>query len=203
MKAKDKLIIGVFFGVAFPVLYFLLSILVWFYFDRNEDRVMPYILVGLILAFITDFRYLKDWISKWYELPVWFVTGMYIFYNFTFFGFFMGFPVFNVLLGIIAGYYYGKRITTTDIPEEYYPGIIHKVSIFTGLFMTLICIASGFIGLSGRGVGSEIQSMLGLKFEVTRSMLWEITLIGGIILVLVEVLLTRIVMQKTIENNKH
>jgi len=69
--------------------------------------------------------------------------------------------------------------------------------------MILICIASGFIGLSGRGVGSEIQSMSGLKFEVSRYKLWEITLIGGIVLVLVEFLLTRVVMQKTIENNKH
>jgi hypothetical protein len=45
-----------------------------------------------------------------------------------------------------------------------------------------------------------IQNVLGLSFEVTRSMLWGIVLIGGLTLILANILLTRITMIKTIKN---
>jgi hypothetical protein len=60
--------------------------------------------------------------------------------------------------------------------------------------MTLVCCASGFVGLAGNGVGSEVQHMLHLGFEITRPMLWGITVIGGAGLVLLTVFLTRVTM---------
>ena len=201
MKRFEKAIFGLLIGAAFPISYFLLSVIIWFYFDRNTDRVIFYIIVGLVLGFITDFKYLKGWINNRYELPVWFISGIYIFYNITLYGIFMGFPVFNVLMGIVAGYYYGNRITMTDIPKDKYAKIVNRVSAFTGAIMTLICIATGFLGLAGNGVGGEVKGMLRLDFEVTRPMLWGITLIGGLLLIVILILITRITMIKTIKSN--
>jgi hypothetical protein len=67
--------------------------------------------------------------------------------------------------------------------------------------MTLICISSGFLALAGEGAGGDIKGMLGLSFEVTKSMVLGITLIGGLSLILTEIILTRITMIKTIEIN--
>jgi hypothetical protein len=50
------------------------------------------------------------------------------------------------------------------------------------------------------GAAGMIKELLGLDFEVTNSMMWGIVLIGGLALVVVNVLLTRITMIKTIKN---
>jgi hypothetical protein len=43
----------------------------------------------------------------------------------------------------------------------------------------------------GKYVGIEVRGMLRLGFEVTRPMLWGITLLGGIFLVWLQVMVTR------------
>jgi hypothetical protein len=44
-----------------------------------------------------------------------------------------------------------------------------------------------------------IKEVLGLGFEVTKSMVWGIVLIGGLTLILANILLTRITMVNTIK----
>jgi hypothetical protein len=75
------------------------------------------------------------------------------------------------------------------------------VSYFNGGIMTLICVATAFIGLAGNGAGSELRHMLGLGFELTRPMLWAITATGGICLVLFTVISTRITMIQTLRKS--
>ena len=66
--------------------------------------------------------------------------------------------------------------------------------------MTFICISSGFLAIHDNGAAGMIQNVLGLSFEVTRLMLWGIVLIGGLALILISILLTRIAMIKSIKN---
>lgn len=179
----------------------LLSVIIWFYTDKQETHALIYALTGLLCGLLIDLMFLKRWINKRYVLPIWFVIGIYILYNIGLFGFFMGFPVFNVLLGLLAGYYFGNRICSNKIQQDKHSKLINQVSLFTGLIMIFICISSGFIALVGSGVGYDIQGMLGLGFEVTKPMIWSITLIGGFVLILLQILLTRITMIKTIKNN--
>jgi hypothetical protein len=123
----------------------------------------------------------------------------YLFYNIVVYGFFMGFPVFHCLAGFVAGYYFGKRVLWFNIPAEQHPKIIRQVSGFTGFIMTIFCLASGSMVLAGDGAGSELQHMFGLGFEVTKPMIRALVLVGGISLILVNILLTRITMVQTIK----
>ena len=200
MKRSEKIITGFILGGTFPLLLGLLSLLLWFCFDKNESRALFYVLSGFLLGFVVDIVFLKKWIDKRYELPVWFIAGIYLFYNICIYGMFMGFPVFNVAMGIVAGYYYGNRIYYNNTSDNKQHKLIQQVSLFTGIVMVVICIASGIIALSGKSVGVEVGSMLGLGFEVTRPMLWGITLIGGIILVWLQVMVTRITMKKVLQS---
>jgi hypothetical protein len=77
--------------------------------------------------------------------------------------------------------------------------IINQVSLFTGLIMTLICVTSGFLALEGNEAAGMIKEVLGLGFDVSRSMVWGIVFIGGLTLILANILLTRITMIKTIK----
>jgi hypothetical protein len=203
MKSFDKIFFGLLLGFAFPFLLSLLSMFIWFYFDKDESRVLIFLAAGLLFGLLIDFKFLKNWISKRYELALWFIIFIYLIYNIGVYGFFMGFPVFNVLLGLVAGYYFGKRICFKNIKSEKHSRLINRVSLFNALIMTLICISSGFLALAGRGIGSDIKGMLGLDFDVTKSMVWGITLIGGISLILTQFILTRIAIIKTIKISTH
>ncbi len=203
MKNFDKIVFGFLIGFAFPFIIGLLSSILWYFIDKNESRILIYLSSGLLLGLIIDLKYLKSWANKRYELAIWFIILIYLVYNIGIYGFFMGFPVFNVLLGFLAGYYFGKRVCFRKIKSEMHLKIINQVSLFTGLIMTMICISSGFIALTDKGIGENIKGMLGLGFEVTKTMIYAIIFVGGLGLIVTQYLITRLTMQKIIRlNNK-
>lgn len=202
MKKLDKLLIGLIIGCSSPLFFGSSALIFWFFLDRNENNAPVYLGIGLFIGILINIRFLKRWIRSRYELPIWFITGIYTFYNILVYGFFMGFPVFNVFLGLIAGYYFGKRIQFRKIPPEEQPRIVNKVSLFTAILMTLICISSGFIALAGNGVGKDLQMMARLNFQPTKGMILAVALVGGTVLIASEYYLTKIVLNKTIQSSQ-
>ena len=55
------------------------------------------------------------------------------------------FPVFNLLMGVISGYYFGRKIVIKQNTQIQINRIIKQVSTFTAIVMLLICIASAYI----------------------------------------------------------
>jgi hypothetical protein len=194
----EKLFIGLVIGIALPAIFSLLALTIWFYVDTSENRAPLFLFVGFITGCLIDLKYLKSWIKRRYELPLWFAVGIYVLYNILVYGMFMGFPVFNALLGILAGYYYGKKISYHNIPVELQSKIIKHVLLITGLIMVIICISSALIALAGEGVGKDLQNMFGLGFEVSRQMILGIAITGGSLLILIQILTTRIIMKRII-----
>lgn len=199
MKRFEKIINGLIIGSTFPLLLGLVSVLIWFYLDKSENRPVIYLIAGILLGLIIDYIFLKGWIDRRFDLSIWFMASIYVIYNIFVFGFFMGLPVFNVFLGFFAGYYFSNRICSKNLDSKKYSKIINQVSFFTGLIMALICISSGFLALVNNEAAGMIKEVLGLDFEVTRSMVWGVVLIGGLTLILANFLLTRITMIKTIK----
>jgi hypothetical protein len=198
MKKFDRLFIGFLLGGTFPLFLGQLSLLVWLYFNGNENRALYFVLSGLLIGLAVDIMFLRKWIAKRYAIAEWITAGIYIFYSITLYGIFMGFPVFNLLMGLPAGYYYGKRIQfTNDLPEKN-RFLIRKISVFTGLVMALFCISSGFIALRGSGVGPDIRSVFRLPFEVTKPMLLIAAVTGGILLIYLQIVITKVTLIKTI-----
>ena len=198
MKRFEKIIIGLIIGGSLPLLFGLLSVIAWFYLDKSEDRTVIYIAVGLLLGLIIDLKFLKGWIKHRFDLSLWYVAGIYVFYHICVFGFFMGVPVFNVFLGLIAGYYFGNKIISNKVQPEMQSKQINKVSIFTALIMTMICVSSGIIGLTDKNTANNIQGMLGLDFEITQTMILSLVFIGGLSLIVIQYFLTRWTIIKTI-----
>lgn len=183
MKSVNKILIGLLIGFAFPIFFGLTAGVIWFYFDRNENDALIYVITGLLVGLIIDFRYLKSLINHRFELPIHMIAGLYLFYNIVLYGMFMGFPVFNLFWGVVAGYYFGLRIHHLNIPPTQHQRIINQVSLFTALIMTFICISSASIALAGNGVGKDLQMMFGLNFEVTKPMIVAIAMVGGLLLI--------------------
>ena len=200
MKNFEKKINGLIIGSIFPLSLGLLSVTIWVLFDKAENRPFIYLVSGLLIGGLIDLKFLKSWINRRFNFSIWIIASIYIVYNVFVYGFFMGLPVFNAFLGLLAGYYFGNRICFNKVESEKHPKLINQVSIFAGLIMTFVCISSGFLAIYDNGASGMIQNVLGLSFEVTRSMLWGIVLIGGLTLILANILLTRITMIKTIKN---
>lgn len=203
MKNLEKIISGLIIGSIFPLSLGLITLSIWFMFDKSESRPLIYLIFGVLIGGLIDLKFIKTWINNRFNLPTWIIALIYIVYNIFVFGFFMGFPVFNVLLGLLAGYYYANRICSNKIDPTRYKKLLNQVSLFTGIIMTLVCISSGFLAIYNNGAAGMIQDLLGLPFEVTRSMLWMIVVIGGLVLVLITVLLTRFTMVKIIRNYRN
>jgi len=103
-------------------------------------------------------------------------------------------------MGGIAGLYFGKKIIYNDITLIERPPIIKQVAAFTGIIMSVICLASGLIAFIDQYTGKDLQGMLGLQFEVSKAMIVAIILVGGMTLIIAQYILTKIVMIKTIKH---
>jgi hypothetical protein len=191
MRKFDKIFFGLLFGGLPFLLFFLISLTLWFFFDRNETRIPFYIVPGLLTAVFIDLWLLKGCIKRRYDLTIWFIVAIYIFCNVCIYGFFMGFPVFNAFMGVIAGYYFGNRILVQKIRPEKSAGVIHRISLFTCFVMSVICISSAWIALSDETTGENIRGMAGLNFEVTKSMIWAIIMFGGTGLLVAQYFITK------------
>jgi len=200
MRNIEKKISGLIIGSIFPLSFGLLSVTIWMLLDKTESRPLLYLAIGLLIGILIDLKFLKGWIRQRFNLPIWMLISIYLVYNVFVYGFFMGLPVFNIFLGLLAGYYFGNRICFHKVKPERYPKLINQVSGFTGLIMTLVCVSSGFLALMDFGAAGMIEDVLGLNFEVTNSMMWGIVVIGGLALILMNFLLTKITMTKTIKN---
>ncbi len=201
MANKDKIFFGALIGFVFPFILGLLSTVLWFYIDKDESRAFIYLSSGILLGSIIDAKYLKKWINKRYELGLWFIILVYLVYNIGLYGFFMGFPVFNVFLGMVGGYYFGKRICFKNVKPEMHPVIIKQVSYFTSAVMIVICLSSGYIAIADKGIGENIKGMLGLDFEIFQAMVLTVIIAGGTGLVASQYFITRLTMQRTIRSN--
>lgn len=202
MRRIDKLIFGIIFVSSFPIFFFLISVLIWFNFFRDEKIVLYFVSTGVLIGLFTDIVVLNKLINRRFSLPGWVLISFYLFYNIGMYGMFMGFPVFNLIWGVVAGYYFGKKIIDNNIPLVEQAPISNRVALFTGIIMSLICISSGIIAMIDKYTGKDLQGILRLQYEVSKTEIIAIIVIGGLALATAEYFLTKAVIIKTLKLNE-
>ena len=185
-KFSHWLFCGFMSGV-FPVLFFLIGW--WGSIGRvAEDKIFLVAFAGMLWGILLNYLVLKRILSHLYSLPLWLMSIIYIFYAICIYGFFMGFPLFNVFLGIPAGLYMGIRFQGKQKNTVRLEKIV--TSIFTCLVLFVLCTTTAILALGEKTLGSQLQSMFNLPFMVTRPTIISIILIGGIGLVAGQYFLT-------------
>jgi len=81
MKNFDKHFFGTILGLAFPFIFSLLSVAIWFYLDKSKYHFGYYLVVGLLMGVIMDLFFLKEWIKNLYTLPSCLILIFYVLYN--------------------------------------------------------------------------------------------------------------------------
>ena len=147
-----------------------------------ESRVWQCALAGLLLGILVDVIFLRGWVRRAYSMQTWVWKAVYLFYSVGMFGFFMGVPVFNVMLALPAGVFVGRWLAHSGADSAHMRKVARQVAVSTTSVLGLVCMASGAIALASRSTASDLQGMLGLQFPVTQVMIIGLILVGGAVL---------------------
>jgi hypothetical protein len=192
MTKPDKIIFGSFLGAFFPFLLALIALGIGFYFF--SERSIPYFFSGgLIAGIIVDIIFIRKLLPFLFDIPFWIFAGFYILCSIFLFGVFMGLPVPELIMGVAAGFYWGRRVGIKGIAFSERENLVKKVPRFTSIVMIVICISSAYIALSEKTIGEELQGMFSLNFVPGKALIISGIIVGGLVLVIIQYFITRIV----------
>jgi hypothetical protein len=186
----ERLFLTVIIGLIFPILFGLLG---WWGSIPlvSEDRIPLYAMGGVLAGVMLDLLFLRRWVLKALSASILWPGAAYLFYSVGVFGFFMGVPVFNLLLGPVWGYFMGMRLRSANADKPAVAKAAHRSALFTSGVLALACLTSLVIAFLDPSLEANIQGMFGLTETLERPLILGLSAIGGVALVLIEFLLTR------------
>jgi hypothetical protein len=185
MRIIEKMLIGIILGAIFPILGFLA--VWWGTFAFLPDRLVFLIAsIGLFIGILVDAVFLRRWVGSAYSINLKIWMAVYLFYSIGMFGFFMGVPVFNLILAVPAGLFIGSKLAHQTADQDEVRRMNRNTCIYTTSILAAVCVVSAVIALVDPYTGLGLQGMLGLQFEVTRWMLAGVIVIGGMALLLLQ-----------------
>jgi hypothetical protein len=57
-------------GSTFPLSPGLFPLTIWFYPDKSENRSVIYLIIGILLGLIIDYKFLNGWINRRFDLSI-------------------------------------------------------------------------------------------------------------------------------------
>lgn len=190
LAGVERLFLQVMIGLLPPVLLLLVG---WWGSIPfvAEETVKYFTLGGLLLGIFIDMLYLRRWVRKAYTLPVGWFVAFYLFYSICLFGFFMGVPVLNIIMGLIGGYYVGLCLRYSTKDKEMVEQAAKRTGYFAAGVLAVICVASWVMAYLDTSLAANMQGLLNLEQAISREKILTYSVFGGILLVLVEYFITR------------
>lgn len=191
LSHSEKIILGSILGFISPM--FLMLVFWWSSLPFiKESSIKWFALLGFFTGLAVDFLFLKQLISRVYKFNKATLIFIYIFYMIGLYGFFMGVPLFNILPGIMAGVYLGRRLNKENKSRKSFNNSIFKLTYFTSLVLIVFMSTSAYLALTDKSTAANLEGMFMLPFQVTNQHIIGIIIIGGLGLLGVQVFLTRI-----------
>lgn len=186
----ETILLGAIFGGVFPILCFLIG---WWGSIPfvTESTIKYYALGGLLVGIVIDILYLGRWLVNAYRLNLVWMAVIYLFYSIGLYGFFMGVPVFNFLMGLFAGYYMGLRTLEEQRAPAEAEQIFKRTGLFASSIMAIACCASIWLAATDATTVANINGMFALQQPLSQSNILLLSAVGGIVLVVLEFFITR------------
>lgn len=158
---------------------------------KDNQEIFSIALAGIGLGILIDVLVLKPWLRSLETLSSGILISVYVFYSIMVLGFFMGVPLFNVGLGILAGRFIARVGLYKGLTKVQMDKLIHSTATITTIILFGICLISAWIALKDpMDTAINLQGMFQLGFTVTESMVLGIVVFGGILLLIVQYILT-------------
>jgi hypothetical protein len=155
-----------------------------------EPRIVLCALAGLLLGIVVDVIFLKGWVRRAYSMKPMVWMAVYVFYSIGMLGFFMGVPVFNLILALPAGVFIGRWLARGGADLTRMKKAARHSAVFTTSVLGSVCLASAAIALASPSTASDLERMLGLPFQVTPVMILGLILGGGAVILALQWWLT-------------
>lgn len=168
----------------FPILFFLTFWWTSVAFTKINLIIIVSALSGLTIGILADILFASKITNKFYDLNYIYLILIVLFYNIGIFGFFMGFPVFNIIPGILSGIYLARKEIVGKIKYKWEN--LKTYQLINTFILFLICFTSAFIALVDPYTSESIEEMFNLQFEISSFILYIIIIIGGVFLVLIQ-----------------
>ena len=182
LAGTERLFLLLMIGLLPVVVLFLLG---WWgsLYITSEENIKFFAMGGLMLGLLIDILFLRRWVRKAYSLPVgWFVV-FYLFYSVCMFGFFMGMPLLNVLMGLVGGYYVGLCLRYANKEKAEVEQAAKRTALFAAGVMALVCLASWMIAYLEPTIAANVQGMLKMEQALSRERILTYSAFGGLGLV--------------------
>ncbi len=195
MKKVEAFVLGIVFAPA-PILFCLaLVISLWFFAGLLTDANGPYLaFTALGVGIVINIFFLKKWIKGAYQTSNKPVVALYAFYSIIAFGFGMGIPVFNYVLGMAAGVYIVRKMCYLNADETECKRNVKRTAIFTAVIMLMVCCLMVLWGLAGRVSGKDFEALFkflfGLELTINIAGFVGIILFGACAMILLQYCLT-------------
>lgn len=186
----ERLFLSVMIGLLPPLVLVLAGWWISLPFVK-EEQIIYYALGGLSAGVLVDLLFLRLWTRKALTASIFWPTAVYLLYSIGVFGFFMGVPAFNLLLGLVWGYYVGMRLRSRHAEKPEIERAARQSGLFTAAVLALVCLAALVIAGLDPWLEANIQGMFGLAKPLSRSMILGLSGLAGLVLVAGEYLLTR------------
>jgi hypothetical protein len=155
----------------------------WIAFAILSESLIPWLSgIGLLVGIMIDVILLPELLERKLSMLLW--GAVFLFYSVCVFGFFMGFPVFIVILAIPVGYVVGSRLAMERADNHELRKAAFITALLFSLLLTLISLVSALIAISSPSTPNDMRGMLGLNFDITRDMIWGLILVGGSMLIM-------------------
>jgi hypothetical protein len=169
-----------------------------------ETAILIVAFCGLGLGILFDVACLKRWVRKAYCLNLRLLSLLYLFYAIVTLAFFMGVPIVNVGLGVIAGVYVGRRCHHLGAKPKHFQQEVKKVSLFTAWVMGFVAIISGAIAISDPWTPANLQGMFNItSFIITPEMIIGLVIVGAPLLVVLQYWLAKFAAIFAFNLNQH
>lgn len=187
LTALDRIFLFCVYAPVFPIMLFLAG---WWGSIPlvPENRIFIYAFLGLALGIGADLVVLGRWLKAGYRIGMVARIAVYLFYMVGVWGFFMGVPVFNVLVGAAAGIFVSRGMTMDGAGKRAIRKALGRTAIFATAVMLLVCIASAAIAFLSSSTPSDLSGMSGLR--ITPAIVRLIILVGGVFLLVAQYWLT-------------
>lgn len=179
MNRFDTMFGGLIIGLIIPAAA--ICLFWWVSFLLGFD-IRFWTITGIFVGVGLDLFMLRGLVTRFYSFSMTALVLIFCLYSIGIFGFFMGVPVFNVALGVVAGIYVGRRAKLTGVTRDLMRIQLRRAAVFSTIVLLVLCTASAVLALTDPYTGANLQGMLNLKSELTPADIWFLIIVGGTLL---------------------
>jgi hypothetical protein len=189
----ESILIALFVSVACPYSTFVLA---WWgsVFVNASEKVVSYsALTGLGLGLLLLVVGWRRWIRNFYNVRTALALLVYLFWSVIALASFMGVPIGNLVLGSLAGLYFGRRALHHGVAPPLFKRQVQWVGWLTAALVGFIAVVMGLLAVQERETMRVILGLVGLgQLAATTTGRIVLVVVAVPVLIAIQYWLTRV-----------